>query len=136
MIRLPRAEKRDHQRAFPQRGRVRAVQLAGGIPCRLRERLLRVLAAPSRQYPFLLLFTLDLTALTTLQFHGNNFAKVTSLRVENLPALTDFTTDYKCFRQAEVLFAKDPKLAHIRLGTGAMQEGTLTLEAREAEEAR
>ena len=88
------------------------------------------------QYSFLLLFTLDLTALATLQFHGNNFAKVTSLRVENLPALTDFTTDYKCFRQAEVLFAKDPKLAHIRLGTGAMQEGTLTMEAREAEEAR
>ena len=56
--------------------------------------------------------------------------------MENLPALTDFTTDYKCFRQAEVLFAKDPKLAHIRLGTGAMQEGTLTLEARGAEEAR
>ena len=56
--------------------------------------------------------------------------------MENLPALTDFTTDYKCFRQAEVLFAKDPKLAHISLGMGAMQEGTLTLEARGAEEAR
>lgn len=53
--------------------------------------------------------------------------------MENLPALTDFTTDYKCFRQAEVLFANDPKLAHIRLGPDTMQEGTLTLEAREAE---
>ncbi len=71
-----------------------------------------------------------------MQLHGNNFAKAHTFNVANLPALTDFTADYKCFRQAEVLFAKDPKLAHIRLGTGAMQEGTLTMEAREAEEAR
>ncbi|KAM7459002.1 hypothetical protein BLSTO_00260 [Blastocystis sp. subtype 1] len=71
----------------------------------------------------------DLPALSSVQFRGNNFAKAHTFNVANLPALTDFTADYKCFRQAEVLFAKDPKLAHIRLGTGAMQEGTLTLEA-------
>ena len=45
---------------------------------------------------------------------------------------------YFAYGKAEInaLSAKDPKLAHIRLGTGAMQEGTLTTEAREAEEAR
>ena len=68
-----------------------------------------------------------------MQLRGNNFAKAPTFNVANLPALTDFAADFNAFKQAEVLFAKDPKLAHIRLGTGAMQEGTLTLEAREAE---
>ena len=71
-----------------------------------------------------------------MQFHGNNFAKAHTFNVANLPALTDFTADNKCIPPAEVLFAKDPKLAHIRLGPDTMQEGTLTLEARGAEEAR
>ena len=63
--------------------------------------------------------------------NGNNFAKAASFRLENLPALTAFSADYNCFKQAELVFANDPMLKEIRLGTGAAQEGSLTLEAGE-----